>query len=195
MGDGVTDSARLLDRLAVLPSVNYSVRWQEAPGSKVLKMLKVLKVLNFSGAVCSTIFEFTFIDTAAKGPDLAAPGCPLLGYGDVFGLRCRICIEVRVGACFLGEMPWSGHHQVVEREAAQRRSPSRLADERWGSGRHCRVLGKPGSDNQGLLALSGTEFSRGQPENQRSWSREWASLLKKASLATLGVAVSLNTQV
>jgi hypothetical protein len=186
MGDGVTDSARLLDRLAVLPSVNYSVRWQEAPGSKVLKMLKVLKVLNFSGAVCSTIFEFTFIDTAAKGPDLAAPGCPLLGYGDVFGLRCRICIEVHVGACFLGEIPWCGHHQMAEREAAQRRSPSRLADERWGSGRHCRVLGKPGSDNQGLLALSGTEFSRGQPENQRSWSREWASLLKKASLATLG---------
>jgi hypothetical protein len=190
MGDGVTDSARLLDRLAdlpscrlaVLPSANYSVRWQEAPGSKVLKMLKVLKVLNFSGAVCSTIFEFTFIDTAAKGPDLAAPGCPLLGYGDVFGLRCRICIEVRVGACFLGEMPWRGHHKMAEREAAQRRSPSRLADERWGSGRHCRVLGKPGSDNQGLLALSGTEFSRGQPENQRSWSREWASLATLGSL-------------
>jgi hypothetical protein len=45
-----THDSRLLvppRRLAVLPTANYSVRWQEAMGSKVLKMLKVLKVLNF----------------------------------------------------------------------------------------------------------------------------------------------------
>jgi hypothetical protein len=71
------------------------VRWQEAPGSKVLKMLKVLKVLNFWGVGWSTIFEFTFIDTAAKGPDPAALGCPLLGEGDALGFAGRIYIEVR----------------------------------------------------------------------------------------------------
>src|SRR4051812_41796844 len=48
------------------------------------------------------------------------------------------------------------------------------------------IVGKTGSDNQGFLALSGTEFSRGQAEKQRCWFRVWASLLKKSRLPVLG---------
>jgi hypothetical protein len=44
----------------------------------------------------------------------------------------------------------------------------------WVRGRHCRVLGKTGSANQGFFALSGTGFSRGQAEKPRSWFRVWA---------------------
>jgi hypothetical protein len=40
----------------------------------------------------------------------------------------------------------------------------------WVRGRHCRVLGKSGSDNPRLLALFGTEFSRGQAENREAGS-------------------------
>jgi hypothetical protein len=51
----------------------------------------------------------------------------------------------------------------------------------WVRGRHCRVPGKTGSNNQGFLALSGTESSRCQAEKQRSWFQVWASPLKKGS--------------
>jgi hypothetical protein len=44
----------------------------------------------------------------------------------------------------------------------------------WVRGRHCRVPGKTGSNNQGFLALSGTESSRCQAEKQRSWFQVWA---------------------
>ncbi|MDF2748512.1 MAG: hypothetical protein K0S98_2799 [Propionibacteriaceae bacterium] len=83
----------------------------------------------------STIFEFTFIDTATNGPDPAALGCLLLAEGDALGFAGRISIEVRVGSCPSGEMPLRGHLQLVELVVAHRRSHSRLADERVGSGR------------------------------------------------------------
>jgi hypothetical protein len=86
----------------------------------------------------------------------------------------KFSITILKGVCLSREMPSRGHHQVVERVVAQRHSQSRLQDERSVSGRHCRVLGKTGSDNQGSLALSRTEFSRGQAEKQRSWFRVWA---------------------
>jgi hypothetical protein len=92
--------------------------------------------------------------------------------------RCNVLVSTRgpkfsasilKGACLRGEMPARGHHQVVERVVAERRSQSRLAAERLGSGRHCRVLAKTGTDNHGFLALSGTELSRGQAEKERIW--------------------------
>jgi hypothetical protein len=42
---------------------------------------------------------------------------------------------ILVGACPWGEMPWRGHHRVVESVVAHCRSQSRLADERPGSGK------------------------------------------------------------
>jgi hypothetical protein len=94
--------------------------------------------------------------------------------------RCKVLVSTRgaefsaailKGACLWGEMPERDHHQMVERLVAERRSQSRLADERLGSGRHCRVLGKTGTHNHGFLALSGTELSRGQAEKERIWFR------------------------
>jgi hypothetical protein len=40
------------------------------------------------------IFEFTFIDADAKGPDPAALGYPLLGDGHGLGFAGRISIEI-----------------------------------------------------------------------------------------------------
>ncbi len=47
----------------------------------------------------------------------------------------KISIEILKGAFLWGEMPSRGHDQVSESVVAQRRSPSRLADERLGSGK------------------------------------------------------------
>ena len=81
---------------------------------KVLKVLNLLKVLNFSGTGKTNIFTCTFIGAAAKGSDPAGLGCPLLGDGDALGLARGIHIEILVGACPSGEMPWRGLHQVVD---------------------------------------------------------------------------------
>jgi hypothetical protein len=58
-----------LSRLAVVPLAECWVLWQEATRSKVLK---VLKVLNFTETEKSNIFDLTFTGGAAVGPDPAA---------------------------------------------------------------------------------------------------------------------------
>ena len=62
------------------------MRRQEATGSKVLK---VLKVLNFSGTGKTNIFTCTFTG-AAERPDPAPRDRALLGDGDALGLARRI---------------------------------------------------------------------------------------------------------
>ncbi|MCC2627289.1 MAG: hypothetical protein K0S14_939 [Thermomicrobiales bacterium] len=108
-------TARLLDfstRLAVLPPADCLVRRQVATESKVLK---VLKVLNFSGTGKSNIFACTFSFAVTSGvteaPDPGSVGRSLLGDGDVLGLARRIHIEIVVGACHSGER----HGAVITR--------------------------------------------------------------------------------
>ena len=60
-----------------MPLAEWWALWQEAMRSKVLK------VLNFSGAGKSNIFNFTFTGGAAEGPDPAALGRSPCGDGDV----------------------------------------------------------------------------------------------------------------
>jgi hypothetical protein len=83
MGDGFSPTSRL----AISLSADGSVRWNTATRSKVLK---VIKVLNFSGAGMTNIFTctFTFTGWSAEEPDPAALGLPLLGDGDALGLAC-----------------------------------------------------------------------------------------------------------
>jgi hypothetical protein len=118
-----------------MPPADRLVRDQQATGSKVLK---VLKVLNFSGAgkinIFTCTFTFAFTGGVAEAPDLASVGCSLLGDGDFLCLARRIHIEIVVGARHSGEAPWRGYHQVVDSVVA-RRSRSRLAHERLGPGK------------------------------------------------------------
>ena len=60
-----------------MPLAEWWALWQEAMRSKVLK------VLNFSGAGESNIFNFTFTGGAAEGPDPAALGRSPRGDSDV----------------------------------------------------------------------------------------------------------------
>ena len=71
-------TARLLvfsTRLADVPPADGSARRRVATESKVLEVLKVLKVLNFSGTGKSNIFKCTFTfaytDGIAQAPDPA----------------------------------------------------------------------------------------------------------------------------
>ncbi len=89
---------------------------------------------NISGAERGV--TFAMIPSAGdEEPEPAALGRPLLGDGDALGSERRIYVEILVGACPSGEMPWRGHHQVVESLVAHRRSESRLALERLGPGK------------------------------------------------------------
>ena len=111
------------------------MRRQVATESKVLK---VVKVLNFSGAGKSTIFmctfTFAFTGGVAEAPDPASVDRSLLGDGDALGLARRVHSEIVVGACHWGEAAWRGYHQAVDSVVARRSQP-RLAHERLGAGK------------------------------------------------------------
>src|SRR5215203_3021692 len=105
----------------------------------------------------------------------------------------KISFEILKGACPSGEMRSLGHHQVVEPWEHTAALSLVWQTNDWVRGRHCRVHGKTGSDNQGFLALSGTGFSRSQAENQRSGFRVWASLLKNSPVESSETHWDLDT--
>jgi hypothetical protein len=58
-------------------------------GSKVLKMIKVIKMMNVSGAGWGIIFTLV-LSAGRQSPEPAAPDQALLGVGDALGLACRV---------------------------------------------------------------------------------------------------------
>jgi hypothetical protein len=126
------------------------------------------KMANISGTGRGAIFA-SVPSIGGKRPEPAALGRPPLGDGDALSAARRVHIEILVEACPWGEMPWRGHHWAGESVVAHRRSQSRLADERPGSGKALPRPRKTGSDNQGFLALSETTFLRDQAGKWGTW--------------------------
>src|SRR5688500_6187021 len=87
-----------------MPLAECRVLWREATRSKVLK------VLNFSGAGKTNIFNFRFTGGAAEGPDLATLDRSPCGDNDVCLLSSRLLASgkartrpMRPGTCGKGK--------------------------------------------------------------------------------------------